>query len=290
MPKIPIIVVLNKIKQYPFHLNTQFIQQHYNNAKFFVETDCADDTGIERLAQAISHEIRQLPNLRNRFPFSWFEIRDRLEQDTRDYITFDDFRQLCIEYDETNNADQDNLAAFLHRLGVIVNFRDDPRLHDTHVLKPKWLTQGIYAVLTSQLLVSQQGELHINDLRAILPSDQYPISQLPFLVEMMRKFDLCIRFPDDEMRFLIPQALPKDEPPELGKLEVEQGLRFEYRYTTVLPEGLIPRFIVRTSSLSTDQTRWRTGVILRFEGNLALVKADPLSRSVQVYIHGQRRP
>jgi internalin A len=43
----------------------------------------------------------------------------------------------------------------------------------------------------------------------------------------------------------------------------------------VLPEGLLPRFIVRTHVLSEHQLRWRTGVILNFEGNRALVEADP---------------
>ena len=34
----------------------------------------------------------------------------------------------------------------------------------------------------------------------------------------------------------------------------------------MLPEGLIPRFIVRTHALS-GPPRWRTGVMLEFDGN-----------------------
>ncbi|MGH7454472.1 MAG: TIR domain-containing protein, partial [bacterium] len=62
-------------------------------------------------------------------------------------------------------------------------------------------------------------------------------------------------------------------------------LNFEYRYP-VLPEGLLPRFIVRTHSLSAGLPRWRTGVVLAFEGNRALVKADVQDKRVFITVSG----
>ena len=56
------------------------------------------------------------------------------------------------------------------------------------------------------------------------------------------------------------------------EFDQEQCLNFHYLYP-VLPPGLLPRFIVRTHVLS-EEHRWKTGVILNFEGNTALVKAD----------------
>jgi len=56
-------------------------------------------------------------------------------------------------------------------------------------------------------------------------------------------------------------------------------LNFRYEYE-VLPEGLLPRFIVRTHSLIEDEHRWRAGVILRFEEGRALVKADVVDKKV----------
>jgi internalin A len=54
----------------------------------------------------------------------------------------------------------------------------------------------------------------------------------------------------------------------------------------VWPEGLLPRFIVRTHALSQTQPRWRSGVILEFEGNRALVKADPQEKTVVISVAG----
>ena len=62
-------------------------------------------------------------------------------------------------------------------------------------------------------------------------------------------------------------------------------MNFQYRYPVLL-EGLLPRFIVRTHVLSTEQPRWRTGVILDWEGNQALVKADNEAKRVFISVKG----
>lgn len=54
----------------------------------------------------------------------------------------------------------------------------------------------------------------------------------------------------------------------------------------MLPEGLIPRFIVRSHVLSRDQPRWCSGVILAHEGCRALVTAVVLERCVKVGVKG----
>ena len=90
---------------------------------------------------------------------------------------------------------------------------------------------------------------------------------------------------------MIPQLLTKEEPAEASEFKPSSCLNFEYHYP-VLPEGLIPRFIVRTYTLSSAQPRWRYGVILTFEMNRALLKGDVQERKVSVSVSGplnQRR-
>ena len=59
--------------------------------------------------------------------------------------------------------------------------------------------------------------------------------------------------------------------------------RFDY---PVWPEGLMPRVVVRTHALSVNLPRWRTGVVLEFEGNRALVRAEPRDKHVIISIGG----
>ena len=54
----------------------------------------------------------------------------------------------------------------------------------------------------------------------------------------------------------------------------------------MLTEGLLPRFIVRTHVLSEGLPRWRTGVILKFGGCRALVKADVQDKKVFIRVSG----
>ena len=78
----------------------------------------------------------------------------------------------------------------------------------------------------------------------------------------------------------------KEQPEEAQAFDARGCLSFEYQYPTLLPEGLLPRFIVRTYVLSADDVRWRSGAILHFEGHRALVVADPVERKVRVRIKG----
>jgi internalin A len=106
-----------------------------------------------------------------------------------------------------------------------------------------------------------------------------------FILDLMKQFELCFSFPDNETHYSIPELLDKQEPLEAATFTSETCLRFQYHYP-VLPEGLLPRFIVRTHVLSEGLWRWRTGVILAFEGCQALVKADGQDKKVFIAVTG----
>ena len=281
----PVIVVLNKIKEHPFDLNRRALQQKYPFIRHFVKTDCANKTGLAELRKAIERETDSLENLRDAFPASWFQIKDQLPKMQKNYLSFDQYREECARLGEKDPAAQELLAVYLHRLGIALNYKDDARLQDTHVLNPRWVTDGIYKVLNSEKLEKQRGEIRLTDLPGILDREEYPQGMHRFLFDLMRKFDLCFIFPDDDTHYLIPELLDKQESEATAEFEPERCLNFQYHYP-VLPEGLLPRFIVRTHALSENLPRWRTGVILAFEGNRALVKADVQDKKVFISVSG----
>jgi len=281
----PIVVVLNKIRQHPFDLNRRGLQQKYPSIRAFVETDCKLDVGIDGLRSTVQQETDRLEHLRDAFPASWFSIKNRVARMRENFVSFERFRAICVEAGERDPLSQERLAHYLHILGIALNYKDDPRLQDTHVLNPHWVTNGIYKILNSDAVASTRGELRLDDLASILDLADYPRQKHPFLIDLMRKFDLCFEFPDALDRFLIPELLSKEEPDEITSMDGEDYLRFEYHYS-VFPEGILPRFIVRTQSLSAARPRWRTGVVLQFEGCSALVKADVQERRVFVSVAG----
>ncbi|WP_017298916.1 COR domain-containing protein [Nodosilinea nodulosa] len=212
-------------------------------------------------------------------------IKNKLSEMADNYISFEQYRAICQTDGETDYGAQDSLAVHLHSLGIALNYKDDPRLRDTHVLNPHWVTNGIYTLLNAHELADTKGELEAACLARNLDAQNYPAERHGFLLELMRKFELCFRFQDDEHRYLIPNLLDKQQPAAAAEFDPADCLNFRYEYP-ILPEGLLPRFIVRTHVLSEHQLRWRTGVILHFEGNRALVKADPQDRCVSISVDG----
>ena len=82
--------------------------------------------------------------------------------------------------------------------------------------------------------------------------------------------------------------MPKFQPSSVSKdWEISDRVRMKYVYDE-LPEGLLPRFIVRTQLLSKGQIRWRQGVVLEDLDAMALVRRKSSSRGnyVEVTVKG----
>jgi internalin A len=117
-------------------------------------------------------------------------------------------------------------------------------------------------------------------LDEILNPPEYPRGKRLFIVDMMKKFELCYDMESDTT-FLVPDLLPKDEPVTIGH---ENTLAFQYHYT-VLPSSVITRLIVRMNEFIQEQV-WRSGVVLKDSGSTALVKADTEDRKVFIWVGG----
>jgi internalin A len=283
----PVLVGLNKQREHPFEVNERQLRGKYPFIRGFIKTDCAEPAlNIEQLRARIKEEINALPHLRDGFPTEWFAVKDQLPRVRKNFISFDEYRRVCRKLQVKSEAQQNLLGRYLHDLGVMLNFREDERLQDTHVLKPQWVTEGIYTILNATLLADRKGELRLRDLKNILPAKDYPERMHPFVLDLMKKFELCFTFPDSDTHYLVPELLDIQEPEATGEFEQAECLNFRYEYE-VLPEGLLPRFIVRTHGLSEGGYRWRTGVILSFEEGRALVKGDVVDKKVFIHVTGK---
>jgi internalin A len=285
----PVLIVINKINDHYFDLNRRGLQMKFPSIRGFIQTDCEAGMGMDDLREAILQETDRLEHLRDPFPVSWFEVKDTLSNlpktEGKSFIPYVRYQEICLENNLTDPVSQETLVGFLHDLGIVVNFRDDPRLAETHVLNPEWVTNGIYKILNAKTLAAKAGELHLNDLTTILNEQEYPRMMHPFLLDLMRKFELCYPFYETNESYLVPELLGKEEP-DLQQYETQDALYFEYHYN-IIPEGLLPRFIVRSRALNRNLPRWRTGVVLFWDNNYAVVKADVQDKLVSIVITGQ---
>jgi internalin A len=285
----PVLIVGNKIDQHPLDIDRTGLQKKYSNIKGILETSAATGAGIEELKAAITEQVNNLPHVRDLLPETWFTVKTKLEGLGREsnFITHDKYLELCSENGVSDETSQRTLIGFLHDLGVVLHFQDDPRLEALGILNPQWVTNGVYKILNSHELFQNKGVLPISMLNSILNIDGYPRDKRLFIVDMMKKFELCYEMPygydiEADKTFLVPDLLPKDEPAELKFNGVPA---FEYAYP-VLPSSVITRFIVRMNQKIDDGFVWRTGVVLKIGENKALVKADIEDRKITIAIDG----
>ncbi len=279
----PVLIVGNKTDQHPLDIDRTGLQKKYPNIVGILETSAATGAGIEALKAEIAKQVDTLPHVRDLLPETWFTVKSKLEELGRDknFITQDEYLSLCGANDVTDETSQHTLIGFLHDLGVVLHFQDDPRLEALGILNPQWVTNGVYKILNSHELFQNQGTLTLPMLNKILNLPEYPSNKRLFIVDMMKKFELCYDIEPDKS-FLIPDLLPKDEP---FTGEWDGALAFQYHYN-VLPTSIISRFIVRMNAF-IHKTVWRSGVVLKSGGNTALVKADTEDRKIYIWVSGE---
>ncbi|MFX0200482.1 MAG: COR domain-containing protein [Candidatus Hodarchaeota archaeon] len=283
----PIIVVCNKSDQHNIDLDWRGLQTKYPTINRFIKNvSCKTGYGIFSLAHSIKQEVARLEHIHDELSVNWFTVKTRLEEIDIDYISYEEYLDICRTEGIVNETSQQTLLGFLHDLGIVLHFHDHPILEDTNVLNPEWVTTGVYQILNSHELFQQKGILKRETLSRILSPERYPRNKHQFIIDIMRKFELCFNFEGGvQDQFLVPDLLPKEEP-YTG--EWNNSLAFQYQYD-ILPSSVISRFIVRMHTYISRNTYWRNGVVLTSEdrNNIALVKADIEDKKMFIHIKGK---
>lgn len=283
---VPVIVLLNKYDDYRFELNRELLREKYGRDLLFIETDSFTGTGFPILCSKICELAKKLPGLKAAWPTEWRLIKSALPAQKKSWLTFGDFRGFCQKYGITEAKDQEDLAESLHDLGLMLSYRKEEALRSFGVLNPEWVTDGIYNMLNSSVLRDAGGAFTVAKFAEVLPLKEYPPNLHPYLLALMRKFQLCHPLDDKGEKYLIPELLTKEEPKLDAEFPPETCLTFLYSYDTVLPEGLLPRFIVETYVHQKPRYAWRTGVVLERANCRALVRGDIQGRKVTIRVVG----
>ncbi len=284
----PVIIIGNQVDQKSLDIDRRGLKKKYPNIVRFIETSCSNlkHKGIDKLKREIQQQIASQPHVFDSLPASWFAVKDQLEKLDADYIEYHQYQQICQSQNITQEQNQKTLVGFLHDLGIALNFSDDPRLKQDNILNPEWVTNGVYSILNDNALMTEhKGILEHFMLHRILDIKKYPVDKHLFILDIMRKFELCFPLEGyEDKNYLLPDLLSKEEP-ETG--DWKDTLPFQYHYN-ILPSSVISRFIVRMNQLISKRTYWRNGVVLTKGVNKALVKADKEDRKIFIWISGNQ--
>ncbi len=284
----PVIIIQNEEKDRTYALNEQRYRSQYPNIKEFVQLNLSNPNKIPALVRKIQFYIQDLPHVGDELPLHWLDIRQQLSEiaQQKAYISLAEFRSICVEYELTEENKILLLSNYLHDLGTILHFQDNPILKHLIFLQNSWVIDAVYRVLDNDLVKNQQhGRFSEEDLHQIWNNPEY--IQVKFeLLELMLKFELCFQVPD-QSQYIVPQLLPP-HPPQYD-FNSDNVLNIEYRYD-FMPRGLMTRFVVQMHTYIKDQDLiWKEGVILERLNTVAIVTEDYDQRLIKIQMTGERR-
>jgi len=289
---VPVVVAINKCEIHMADIGKGELQDKYSNIIGFVETSCVNGLGIDELKALISKSISKLDHLNFPLPKSYFQIKEMLEKQNKDYIQYTDYEKICKKIDSNIIGESmQTLVGILNDLGVMLNFRNSNSniisLRDTQVLNPEWVTKGVYQVIASIEVVLKKGILTIEEVSFILDKIKYPtIKEHRYIMDIMQRFELCFQVPDNIDSYFIPGAFPKDRPEFEWNSDSTIKILFQFSYD-VMPSSIMSRFIVKIHKLIRNNDYWRNGVIIKKDNCEALIKADPSDKKIVIEVVGE---
>jgi len=261
---------------------------------------CKTGEGKDELNRLLHDSLEKLEFIHNPLSRQWFAVKEALEKKKKkgvEFIELSEYQKLCDDCGVKEAQSQDTLLSYLHDLGTMLHYDDGgyENILSGIVLNPVWVTQAVYKVITNEALAKANGKLSKGMLSRILPPKKYPKQQRDFILDIMQKFELCIKIQDtkknkgsdqgNEEYYLVTNVLDPNTPVDLD--DWEEGLRFDIQFEDVLPESVMSRFIGRMFPSIEEENYWRTGVVLHFEGSRALVRSSSDRKTIRITVQGE---
>ena len=291
----PLLIVKNELGDRPVQMDEPQLKGRFENLKESLPTNLGNPQGglgLELIKKAIAYHISRLPHIGNSLPKTWIKVREKLEEDKRNYISLDEYLQICDQNGfklKQNNATDGRLvlSQYFHDLGSILHFQEDQTspLYKTVILKPKWGTDAAYKVLDNNQVKQNLGKFTTTELKQIWQDAEYRNMQSE-LLELMLKFKLCYPLPNAKNTYIAPQLLDSNQPEYSWNERDNLLLRYDYDF---MPRGILTRFIVEMHHFIDEPTVWKSGVLLKRDNTWAEVIETYDRREIKIRLSGRNK-
>ncbi|EGJ30029.1 MULTISPECIES: COR domain-containing protein [Moorena] len=283
----PLLIIKNEKQDRHREINERALRGQFTNLKETLATNLATNRGLEDILTQIKFYISNLPHIKEAaLPRTWKQVREALEEDSRNHISLDEYLNICSNNGFTLYNDKLQLSGYLHDLGVCLHFQDDPLLKKTVIIKPEWGTYAVYKVLDNNQVIRNLGRFNRADLEKIWSEEKYAYMQ-DELLQLMMKFQLCYPIPGSEYSYIAPQLLSLNQPEYDWDESDNLILRYTYEF---MPKGIITRFIVVMDKwIYQQQYVWKSGVILNKDNTKAEVIEYYEKREIKIRVTGRHK-
>ena len=288
----PVLIIQNEKQNLTKELDKSKWRGQFNSLQNILATNLKTDTELTEILADIKHYIQKLNHIGKDLPKTWVKVRQVLEADQRNSISLDEFKKICQTNGISIKKDQLQLSKYLHDIGVCLHFQNEKRsrLYETVILKPEWGTNAVYKVLDNDHIKEKHGRFTESDLENIWHEQQYQGKQWK-LLDLMIKFQLCYKIPDNKNIFIAPQLI-SNIPPQYDWDE-SNNLILRYIYPDFMPEGIITNLIVvmheQIEQVNQQQYVWKSGVILKKDQARAKVIENIQKREIVIRVRGNNK-
>jgi internalin A len=282
----PLLIIKNEKQDRHREISERQLRGQFTNLKETLATNLATNRGLLKVLTEIKHHICSLPHVGTALPKTWVKVRETLENSPRNYISLDEYLDICKQNGFTQLKDKLQLSGYLHDLGVCLHFQGDPLLKRTVILNPEWGTDAVYEVLDNERVIRNLGRFNRADLANIWYEAKYAKMQ-DELLQLMINFKLCYRIPGSRDTYIAPQLLTENQP--AYDWDETNNLVRRYTYEFML-KGIITRFIVAMHRYIADQECvWKSGVVLEKDQTKAEVIEYYGKREIRIRVAGSHK-
>lgn len=283
----PLLLVQNEMADRSKDINYSGFVQDFPFVKGRYPVNIQSNRGLDALAEAISDFAMQLPHVGEVWSEQWLDARRALEVlgEKRDYIDYETFIQTLEESGVSDEKQAEVLSDFLHDLGVILYYKDEPALCNLVILRHQWAIDAVYKVLDHEGVKGRFGKFTQRDIDSIWSDNKYRFRKAELLL-LMERFELCYKLPEEpEDTWLATQLLPEEAPNIPWDDYQNLYVRYVFRF---MPKGLIPRFIVRNNQYVGNTGRaWKYGVEMTGGATAAKVTAHYGSNTIEIRVNNR---
>ncbi|MEH1793142.1 leucine-rich repeat domain-containing protein [Nostoc sp.] len=284
--KSPVIIIKNEKQDRQCEVDGGQLRGEFDNLKEILPTNLDTNRGLAEIKKAIQLYISNLDHVGTPLPKLWVRVRNALENNSRNYISFEEYCNLCRVNNLTDKKDMLRLSSYLHDLGVCLHFQDDSTLKHYVILKPEWATTAVYKVLDNQTVKQNLGCFTKDDLKNIWQDGEYA-DMRDELLQLMMQFKLCYEIRDRHDTYIAPQLLSIEKVNYTWDDRNNLILRYTY---TFMPKGILTRFIVETHPwIEQQEIVWKNGVVLNKDQTRAEIIENYHQREIKIRVAGNRK-
>lgn len=250
----------------------------------FIDFSANKRFGLQELQAFIVDKLQTaVPMYGQSFPKTYERVIEQMEQSSTNFISMDEFVQVCQESGITAGTET-TVLSYLHKSGVVVHF-DRKGLADVVFTNPNWLTQQVYRLINNEL-ASKNGRIDQAYLEKMLP-DYSALERVRF-VELLKTFKLIFAAGGEDQIYIAPQYLPTVLDSTTRDLyeshKEELQLAFVFRFPRFMPDNVMINFL-STYGPYSRKMYWRNGIFFKKDDQKCIVELEDKSNALWVYTH-----